>query len=155
MTMTLSQTRIVDPILTTVSIGYRNADLVGDVLFPRVPVPSRAGKIIEFDKTAFRLVKTARAPGSATQQITVGYEGKAFALTQHSLQGKVPREHLEEASKGPGIDLGSQSVMTVLDIMLLGAESEQATLARDASQYDSTHVRQLPKNNTPIYVHWH
>lgn len=140
MPMNLTQVRVVDPVLTTISIGYRNASLVGDTLFPRVTVPLRAGRIIEFDKTAFRLVNTARAPGAVVQEITIGYEGKPFALVQHRLEGKVPTEHLQEASRGPGVDMGSRAVATVLDVILLGAEHEQATLARDPTQYSASHV---------------
>lgn len=143
MNMSMSDVRVVDPVLTEVSIGYRNATLVGDLLYPRVPVELRAGKIIEFDKQAFRLVGTARAPGANVKEVPIGYEGQAFALDQHALSGKLPREHLEEASRAPGVNLGAQSVRTVMDILLLGAEYAQAALARDPAKYAADHVLNL------------
>ncbi|MBF0192100.1 MAG: major capsid protein [Magnetococcales bacterium] len=141
--MNLAQVRLVDPVLTEISLGYRNAALVGEVLFPRVPVSLRAGKIIEFDKQAFLLVNTARAPGSGVKEINIGYEGAPFALDAHSLAGKIPQEHMEEAARGPGVDLGSRAVTTVMDIMLLGAEHEQAVLARNEARYPAGHVLDL------------
>jgi hypothetical protein len=46
----LSNLRVVDPVLTNLSVGYSNADLVGDVLFPFVPVDKEGGKIPKFGK---------------------------------------------------------------------------------------------------------
>ena len=48
--MTISATRVIDPILSTVAQGYKNSALIGSALFPSVPVTQRAGKIIQFGK---------------------------------------------------------------------------------------------------------
>ncbi|MBF0583074.1 MAG: major capsid protein [Magnetococcales bacterium] len=138
--MNLNQTRVIDPILSTITVGFRNPALVGDLLFPRAPVTLRAGKIIEFGKESFQLVNTKRAPGAAVMQIALGYEGNPFVLDQHSLSGKVPLEHMEEASKGPGIDLGRRASTTALEIILLGTEYEQASLARNPATYLPSHT---------------
>lgn len=147
MAMNLAQTRVVDPILTKVAVDYRNAALIGDTLFPRVPVDLRAGKVVEFNKEAFKLYDTARAPGAAVKEIEIGYDGRPFALMAHSLAGKVPVEKLQEAAKGPGIDLGSRSVATVMGVLLLGAEYRQATLARNPAGYAISHVQTLTGTN--------
>ena len=44
--LTPAQARVVDPVLSNVAQGYRNAELVGDALFPFVPVLQRGGKIV-------------------------------------------------------------------------------------------------------------
>ena len=64
--MTNAAARVIDPILTEVAQGYKNADMVGMALFPYVPVAQRGGKIITFGKEAFRLYNTGRTPGSGT-----------------------------------------------------------------------------------------
>lgn len=130
-----TNTRVVDPILTTHARGYRNAAHVGHVLFPRVPVTVRGGKVLSFGKEAFRLYNTRRAPGTATKRVTFGYEGAPFALTQDALEAPVPREFQQGASQVPGIDLGQRAVNLTLDVMSLTLEAEQAVIATNAANY--------------------
>lgn len=133
--MNLGQVRVIDPILTTVALGYQPPQNVGNYLFPRVPVQVSGGQVLEFGKEAFVLYNSRRAPGAATKRIDFGYAGKPFALVPDSLEGKVPREYLRDAAKVPGINLGSRAVRVVLNAMLLGLENDQAQLARTAANY--------------------
>ncbi|MBF0096276.1 MAG: hypothetical protein HQM04_06575 [Magnetococcales bacterium] len=137
--MNLKQVRLIDPILSEVALGYKNAELVGDALFPAVPVTASGGQVIEFGKEAFKLYSARRAPGSATRRITFGYAGKPFSLVQDSLEGTVPREHLRDALVVPGIDLGSRAVGNVMRALTLALEYEQAKLATTAGNYDTDH----------------
>lgn len=139
MSMTAAQARVVDPVLTTHARGYRHPEHVGMVLFPPVDVALRAGKAIEFGKESFRLYNTRRAPGTAVKRVTFGYEGKPYALVQDSVDVPVPREVLEEAEKGPGVDLGLRATSTAMKIMALPLEVDQAALARNAGAYDANH----------------
>ncbi|WP_208457547.1 major capsid protein [Burkholderia anthina] len=133
--MNPGQARVIDPILTAVAQGYTNSDFVGRLLFPVVPVGARAGKIIRFGKQDFLLYNTRRAPGQNTKRVQFGYADTDFALADHSLEGAVPIENQQEAQAVPGIDLGQGAVRSVQNIMALGVEYEQATLARDPAQY--------------------
>ena len=135
--MTPSQARVIDPILTTVARGYKNAAFVGSLLFPYVPVPQRGGKIITFGKEDFKLYGTARAPGANTKRVSYGYAGEAYALEQHALEGVVPFEIMEEASAVPGIDMGKGAVTRTQNIIALRLEYAQARLATDATKYDA------------------
>jgi hypothetical protein len=131
--------RVINPILSTYVQGYQQANLVGDALFPRVPVEISGGQILEFGKEAFKLYNSRRAPGGGTKRIQFGYLGKVFALLNDALEAPVPREYLRDAKVMPGIDLGQRAVRIVMNSLLLGLESGQATLALDASQYDANH----------------
>lgn len=135
MTMTLSAARVVDPILSTVAQGYQNNELIFPVLFPVVPVEQRGGNIIEFGREDFRLYATARAPGAATRRVEFGYSGKPYALVDHSLEGKLPYEIMQEANAVPGIDLGKIAVIKTQNIIQLGNELRAAALATDAGRY--------------------
>lgn len=135
MPMSVSQARIINPILSTVAQGYTNMDLVGHALFPRVPVYTTGGQIIEFDRDAYRMVNARRAPGAATKRIPMGYSGKLFALLQDSLEAPVPREMLRDASAVPGIDLAGRAVNVVMKSLCLTLEFDQATLATTAANY--------------------
>ena len=58
--MTTGKARVVDPILTTHSRGYRTPGIlrVGNILFPRAEIAKRGAKIILFVKKRF--VNTVR-----------------------------------------------------------------------------------------------
>ena len=133
---TPGQARVVDPILSAVARGYRSPKAaVASVLFPIVPVGLRAGRIISFGPDDFKLVSTARAPGANTKRIQFGYAGENYSLVDYRLEGAVPNELQEEASNGPGIDLSSNAVRRVQNIMALEREKQAADLARNEARY--------------------
>lgn len=137
--LTFEQARIVDPVLTTFAVGYRNGRYVGEALFPRVSVDVMGGRIIEFGKEQFLQYSTIRAPGAAIKRISLGYAGKPFALDLHGLSGQVPLEIQREAAVQHDIDLGQRAVRVVMDVMLLSLEQEQARIATDPNNYDAEH----------------
>ena len=139
MSMNQQQVRVIDPILTSVSQGYQNAEFVGSVLFPAVPVGVSGGQIIEFGKESFKKYNLRRIPGTGTKRINFGYAGKPFALVQDALEVPVPREDMRDAQKVPGINLGTEAANTGMDIASLALEIDQATIARNAANYDSDH----------------
>jgi hypothetical protein len=144
MQQNLSQVRVIDPILTTVARGYRSPKAaVANVLFPYVPVGVRAGTIISFGPDDFRLVNTARAPGAGTKRVQFGYGSGKFSLVDHRLEGSVPVELQEEAAAVPGIDLSSNAVRRVQNMMALEREKAAADLARNAANYASTNKEAL------------
>lgn len=132
---TPAQARVIDPILTSVARGYKNAEFVGELLFPAVPVGQRGGKIITFGKEDFQLYATGRAPGANTKRVQYGYSGAPFALEQHALEGTVPFELMQDANAVPGIDLGSGAIRKTQNIIGLRNEKAQADLATTAASY--------------------
>ena len=139
MSMSASQARVIDPVLTEIAQGYRQAEHVGHTLFPRVPVQVSGGQVLEFGREGFKLYQARRAPGAATKRVQFGYLGKSFALVQDSLEGQVPREYLRDAARAPGVDLGRRSVNGVLRALCLTLEYDQAQLATNANNYDADH----------------
>ena len=130
--------RVIDPILTNVAQGYSSQEFVGFELFPQVPVAAAGGQIIEFDRDAFRLYSTRRAPGASTREILLGYSGKAFALANHRLQSVIPREHQRDAAAVAGIELDQVGVATAMRAIQLALEVEQATLAFTPGNYGAS-----------------
>ena len=134
---------VIDPILSTHARGYRNAEFIAHLLFPRVPIGNRSMRVIRFGKEAFRMINTRRAPGSDKKRVQFGYASDPVTLIQNALEGTVPFEHMEEAASVPGIDLGMNAVNGVMNIIDLGHEHEAAQLARDAANYDANHKMAL------------
>lgn len=133
--LTVSQARVIDPILSTVAQGYKNSELVGSMLFPYVPVGQRGGKIITFGKEDFALYATGRTPGANTRRVNFGYQGASFALESHSLEGQVPVELMQEAQAVPGISLATMAVNKVQSIVSLRLEKAQADLATNPANF--------------------
>jgi len=141
--MNQKEIRVVDSILTTVVQGFKLGNLVGDALFPHVPVKTVAGKILSFGKEHFQLCDTLRAPGAATKRISFGYEGKPYALENHALEADLPREYQREADATSHVDLGNRLANLLMTRMLRGLEVAQAKLALDPANYDGTHKAAL------------
>lgn len=134
-----AQHRVVDPILSTVAQGFKDAEFVGQALFPAVPVNVRGGRIIEFGKEDFKRYNIRRSPGGGTKRIQFGHQGKPFSLDQDAIEGKVPFEHMQDASVVPGINLASRAVRSSMKIILRALEIERAETARNAANYDNDH----------------
>lgn len=134
-----AQVRVVDPILSRHARGYRQQQLVGSALFPLAYVAAYGGKVIEFDKSAFRAYNTQRAPGTKTKRIQFGYAGRDYSISSHSLEGYVADEHRRDGIAVPGIDLAARAVNTPMRALLLEHEVRCAALALNASNYDSDH----------------
>jgi hypothetical protein len=133
--MTPGSARVVDPILTSIAQGYQNGQMVGCCLFPVVPVDQRGGKIIQFNREDFRLYATGRAPGSNTRRVQYGYLGAPYALEQHSLEGLVPFEIMQDANAVPHIDMGRVAVIKTQNIIQLRNEKAAADIAINAANY--------------------
>lgn len=143
MNMSASDARVIDPILSTVAQGYQNNEFVANYLFPVVPVDQRGGKIIQFSREDFRLYATGRAPGSNTKRVQYGYMGDPYALTDHSLEGSVPFEIMQEANAVPHIDMGGVAVKKTQNVILLGSEVETANIATNAANYGANNKTAL------------
>lgn len=136
--LNLSQARVIDPVLTSIAQGYKQAGFVGQALFPTVPVAMRAGNIITFGKEDFMLYATQRAPGEATRRVQFGYSGSSFALVDYSLEGALPIENLQEGLAGANgwtVDGAALAIRKTMNIMGLRLEYAQATLARTLANY--------------------
>jgi hypothetical protein len=141
--MTTGGARVVDPVLTTVAQGYQNAEFVGNYLFPVVPVDQRGGKILQFGKEDFQLYNTGRTPGANTKRVQYGHFGAPYALEQHSLEGQVPFEIMQDANVVPGIDMGKVAVIKTQNIIALRTEKYQADLATNAANYAASNKATL------------
>ncbi|MBF0614228.1 MAG: hypothetical protein G8237_04910 [Magnetococcales bacterium] len=139
MLMSPNQVRVIDPVLTEIAQGYRHAEHVGQILFPKVPIQVSGGQVLEFGRESFKLYQVRRAPGAATRRIQFGFLGKSFALVQDSLEAQVPREYQRDASRAPGVDLAQRSVAGALRALSLTLEYDQATLATNPDNYDNNH----------------
>ncbi|MGL4619155.1 MAG: hypothetical protein ACRCZS_08865 [Chroococcidiopsis sp.] len=96
--LSLSQARVVSPILTSMAYGIPIQGLIGTKIMPIVPVSKRACKVIQFNRNREKyLYVTRRAPGDDILQIQSAYGDVDITLYQDALGSKLPIEQDEEA----------------------------------------------------------
>jgi hypothetical protein len=151
---TTAQARAFEYRLTEIARGYMSPQSpVADVLFPKVPVAARAGKILSFGAEDFMLVNSKRSPGANTKRVQFGYATDSFALVDYSLEGAVPRELMEEAQAVPNLNQGAMAIAKVQNMMELEREKEAADLATTAGNYPSGNKVTLSGNDQWSAVH--
>lgn len=138
MSINLGQARIVDPVLSNVARGFKDQARAGFALFPSVPVMLAGGNIIQFGREEFRQYNLRRSPGARTARLPMGYSGAPYALVQDALEVPVPREHMRDASRQPGINLGTIASQKGMRTILNALEVEQANLARNTASYPAS-----------------
>jgi hypothetical protein len=136
MSISLAGVRVIDPILSTVARGFAAQQFIARQLLPNVPVPAAGGQIIQFGREEFRQYNnTRRAPGAATVRLPMGYAGAPYALSQFAIEVPVPREHMRDASRVPGINLGTIATQKGMRNGMLDLEVEAAALVRNTASY--------------------
>lgn len=136
--MTTSQARIIDPLVTELALGYKSPAFVGNVLFPRVQVGQRGGRIPKFDREGLRRIDTKHAPGANVPRVSLKWSDQQFALVDRILHGQVPKELQEEGEAVPGINLRAESLQRVQDLIAMDVEGVTADLARNAALYPAS-----------------
>jgi hypothetical protein len=139
--MTPKQARVVDAVNTSIARGYTHVFApIANILFPMVTVFERGGTVIEFGADDFRLVSSARAPGSNTKRIQFGHSGAPYALKDYSLEGKIPVEIGQEAGRA-GIDQYQRTITAVQRMMDIERENEAGLLARNSASYAASNKK--------------
>ena len=125
--MLVQQDVVVDPALSNVSIKYTNDVFIADLVLPMVKVAKQTGKYYVYDKSNLRVDKTARAAGSAANEIDFGVAPTGtFACDDHALKGFVADEIQDQADAAlnPLVD----ETETVTEKLLLDREINAAAL---------------------------
>lgn len=128
----------VDQVLTQISIGYPNLGLVGDALFPSVPVQKQSDKYYIFGREGWLPEDDLRAPGSVANEI-IGAQVSVdtYYAQEHSLQIAVTDEERVNADSPLSPDRDGTEIVT--SKIMLGRERAIQTLATTAANYATGH----------------
>ena len=128
----LSNLRVVDPILTSLAIGYSNAQLVAEILMPFVYTDKEGGKIPKFGKEAFKLYQTERALRARSNRINPEDIGSVdVVLDEHDLE--YPIDYREAAESA--FPLQRLAVNTVTEAIRLRHEAMVAAMVQNQASY--------------------
>jgi hypothetical protein len=92
-----------DPVLTNVSIGYKQDDLFSEMIAPPVPVEKPTGNIWVMGKEKFSIYETMRSAKSEAREIPAWARAQLkFNCQGHSLKDSL--DDFQAASADPGLD---------------------------------------------------
>ena len=128
----LSNLRIVDPVLTSLAIGYTNAALVAEALMPFVYTDKEGGKIPVFGKEAFKVYQTERALRANSNRMNPeNIDGIDVVLDEHDLE--YPIDYRESAESA--FPLQRHAVNTVTEGIRLRHETMVAGMVQNVANY--------------------
>lgn len=130
----------IDPVLTNLAIGYKQAEFIGEQIFPVVMVDKEGIQIPKFGKGSFVEYETERAVGAASNIITLDKpKFLPIVLEEHDLSVGVDyREQAESL-----FDEQTKATRRVVSGIQLRQEIETATLLQDKNAYESGHYKDL------------
>jgi hypothetical protein len=116
---------VVDPVLSNVSVAYKNEEYIAEKLFPVLSVSKQTGVYYKFDKSALRRNKTLRAAGSPANEVEYGLTTDSFTCQDHALKEKIPFEVIDQADAAlnPEIDAAESAT----EMLLVDKELSLAT----------------------------
>lgn len=141
--MTPKDIRLANPILGGLLLAGVAAStaLAAPALFPRLPTALRGFQLASMGDEATRAYNTRRAPGTATKQVRISWQGQTYTVDQHAIDVPIPREMIQESdiakrmNVGPNVDISRVAVNTALQILNTSYEMEAAAIATDAGAY--------------------
>ncbi|AEZ65659.1 capsid protein [Cyanophage S-TIM5] len=142
--MNLDQVRVIDPILTQLAQGYKNAEGVATFFGPAVSMNTRAGRTLVFGKEAFAAQSFLRAPGTNIQKIQNEFGTRSFALRQEAISWEIAEEVAAEAKNGAAqLDLRQYAAKDAANRLMQSWEVTVAGAVTDSSSYETSCVFDL------------
>lgn len=122
----------VDPILTQLSIGYKNAAYIADSIFPEIGVKKQSGKHFVYDKGSFRAEDSGRGPGARSKEVTHNITtGVPYFAEDHALKEFVADEDVDNAAEN--VDPYADATDNVTEKLFVGKEIEVASMLTDTN----------------------
>jgi hypothetical protein len=133
-TSRIDDLRMVDPVLTTIAQGYKNAAMVSENLFPTVNVSKLKGKIPVFGREAFLTRDSFRAMRAQSNRIPpTDIELITFETKERDIE--IAIDYLEEEESADYYKYEQTVTKQLIDIMLLIKEKEAADLVQEPGNF--------------------
>lgn len=147
-----------DPILTTLSVGFDEQELYGLQIMPETPVRTQSGKYNVFDRSAWLIYEDRREPGAVANEILgAKWSTDVFSTQEHSLQSPITDEERQQLVSLGGladpafggdlqIDPERDATELVTRSILLRLEKKIADLTRNTANYPASNKVTLAAN---------
>ncbi len=125
---------VVDPVLTSIAIAYRNDAYIADTLCPRSSVGDQDFRYTEYPKEeSYTVIDTRVGRLSQPNTVTVGGTEKSAFTEDFGLDGPIPQLDLDR-DKGRH-NIRGRLVERITDIILLDREQRVADLYANPASY--------------------
>lgn len=133
--------RVVDPVLSSLAIGYSNASYIADALFPMARAPKEGAQVPKHNKQAFKVFSTNRALRAKSNRLDPeDRDFIPFTLEEHDLS--VPMDYREE-DESDDLDVEQANTFLAMEGIGLRRELAAAQLAFNPASYAGTNVEAL------------
>lgn len=150
----------IQPHLTAITIAYRNATLIADVVLPRVLVGKQEFKYFKASMAdAFTVPDTKVGRKSAPNQVETSGTEVTSSTNDYGLDDPVPQNDID--NQAPGQDLEGSTTEFLTDLIMLDREVRAAGLVFDTNQYGAANKVTLSgtgqwsdfTNSDPVAAH--
>lgn len=142
----------VDPVLTNLSVMYRQSEFIADIVAPRVRVGDRSGTYSVFDKSAFLLESSAARKGMTTApEVDYSVSTATYSCKEYARRIPVPQEDIDEAKKLQ-LDPVADAAEIVGEKMKRLREQRVSTLFLTGTQYQTCATYNADSNATYVYM---
>jgi len=136
-----------DPILTNLSVGYKDQALYGERILPVTGVDTQSGRYRVFDRSNWLIFESAREPGTVANEIQgAKWSEDTFKTRERSLQAPILDEERQQLNSQGGLanpvfggtlqlDPERDATKLVTRSLLLEHELLVSALIRDPAQY--------------------
>lgn len=135
-------TRIVDPVLSQISVGWPASGFVGEALFPSVPVTDKSAKYYVFSDRSTSVTPETdyRAPGTQANEIPgMALSSDTYYTQEHALQMSVTDEERANIPPGSGINPEADATELLTEKLYTGRELAIRALVTTAGNYATNH----------------
>lgn len=122
---------VVDPVLSNVSVAYKNDSFISELLMPVFSVQKQSGKFYKFNKANLRRNKTLRAPGAKANEVEHGLTTDSFVAQDHALKEAIPFEVIDQADAA--LDPETDATEAVTEMLMIDKEVALATTLSDTA----------------------
>lgn len=137
----LQKQQIVNAIETRLAQGYSNAEMIGELLLPRLNVAKRYGTYLTFGKEAFMVYDTKRGRGGKAKRINFEYGLQNYAIPYtHALEAPIDDEEDEQTVGVSQVNLITQNRVVIQNSLSIEREVEIAAIVTDVASYGSNHA---------------
>ena len=130
--MNQNQVQVVDPVLSNISIQYRNSGFVADLIFPRLPVGEVSGTCYKYEKgMQFDIVDTRREMGSGFKKASYKLESDTYKCFENGLEDVIDDRMRRIA--GNKMNIESDTTEFVANLVALAAEKRVVDVVTSTS----------------------
>jgi hypothetical protein len=137
-----------DKMLTNISVGYKNEELIHEKVLPTVMVSKQSDIYPVFGKEAFRVLDDRMAPGATAPELGFTWSQGSYFCEGHF--SRFPIYWDVEANADEYINLRSTGTSLVTANILMNKESATASLVMNSSSYAAGNVATAPAD----FVKW-